>query len=145
MAAGMLWARPAAGQRVAELGVQALVTTANPALAAAGVYGALRVSQRVRFCVTGSGGVAAGDVAGRGELLGHFLFDPTAPRGAGAYAGGGVGGVVGALDEGYLVLLLGVEARPGGRSGWSAELGIGGGLRIAAGYRWRRHPGPAAW
>jgi hypothetical protein len=100
----------------------------------------VRLSQRVRIALTAGAGVADAEPAGRGELLGHFLLDPTARRGAGAYAGGGIAGVIGSVDEGYLVLLLGLEARPGAGSGWAVELGVGGGVRIAAGYRWRRHP-----
>ncbi len=143
-AAGMAWASPAAGQRVAELGVHALIATSAPVLTAGGVYGALRPSARIRFAVTAGAGVADGDVAARGELLGHFLLDPTGRRGAGVYAGGGIAGVVGPVDQGYLVLLVGVEGRPGAGAGWALEVGLGGGVRIAAGYRWRRHASPAA-
>ena len=39
-----------------------------------------------------------------------------------------------------LVLLVGIESRPGGQGGWFVEAGIGGGARLAAGYRWRRLP-----
>jgi len=138
----MAWAVPAEAQRVTELGVHALLTTSSPTLAAGGVYGAVRASQRVRVALTAAAGVADGDAAGRGELLGHFLLNPGGRRGAGAYAGGGIAGVVGPVDDGYLVLLLGVEARPGAGSGWAIELGVGGGVRIAIGYRWRRHPRP---
>jgi hypothetical protein len=42
--------------------------------------------------------------------------------------------------QGYMVLGLGVESSPGARSGWALEAGIGGGFRIALGYRWRRLP-----
>jgi hypothetical protein len=138
LAAGTLWAVPVEAQRVAELGVQALVATSRPVLAVGGVYGALRMSQRVRLALTASAGVASGDAAGRAELLGHFLFNPSQRRGLGLYAGGGIAGVVGAVDDGYLVLLVGVESRPGAGSGWAAEVGVGGGLRVAAGYHWRR-------
>ena len=44
------------------------------------------------------------------------------------------------VDKGYLVLLLGLEARPGAFHGWSVELGVGAGVRVAVGYRWRRVP-----
>jgi hypothetical protein len=129
-------------QTVTELGLHALMTTAEPTLAVGGLYAAVRPSQRLRVALTTGAGIARGDAAARGELLGHFLLNPSASGGVGAYAGGGVAGVVGAKDEGYVVLLIGVEARPGRASGWALEAGIGGGLRIAAGYRWRRHPRP---
>lgn len=142
LAATMAWAVQAEAQRVTEVGAHALFTTSSPALAVGGVYGAVRASQRVRIALTAGAGVADGDAAGRGELLGHFLLNPAGRRGAGVYAGGGIAGVVGPVDDGYLVLLVGVEARPGARSGWAVELGVGGGVRIAIGYRWRRHPRP---
>ena len=139
---GLAWAVPAEGQRVTEFGAHALVATASPTLWVGGVYGAVRASQRIRFAPTAGGGVADGDAAGRGELLGHFLLNPAGTRGAGPYVGGGIAGVVGPVDDGYLVLLVGVEAKPGAGSGWAVELGVGGGVRIALGYRWRRHPSP---
>jgi hypothetical protein len=39
----------------------------------------------------------------------------------------------------YVVLLIGVETTPGRRTGWYAEAGLAGGVRIAAGFRvrWR--------
>jgi hypothetical protein len=55
----------------------------------------------------------------------------------GAYAATGIAGVTGAKEEGYMVLTLGLESRPGRRSGWFVEGGVGGGVRVAAGYRWR--------
>ena len=138
--AGMAWAIPATAQRVTELGVQTLVATSSPTLVVGGVYGAVRASQRVRLALTVGAGVADGDAAGRGELLTHFLLNPAARRGAGAYLGGGMAGVTGPVDEGYVLLLIGLESGPGAGSGWAIELGVGGGLRVAAGYRWRRHP-----
>ncbi len=138
-AAGVVSAPPAAAQRVTELGVHALVATSRPTLAVGGVYGAVRASTRVRLALTAGPGIASGDAAARGELLGHFLLNPAGQRGAGAYAGAGIAGVVGPVDEAYLVVLLGLEARPGAGSGWSMELGVGGGVRITAGYRWRWH------
>jgi len=137
-AAAMVWGNPAKAQRVTELGVHALVGSATPTMAVGGVYGAMRLSQRVRIALTAGAGVAGGQAAGRGELLGHFLLDPGERRGASAYAGGGIAGVIGPVDEGYLVLLVGLEGRPGAGSGWAIELGVGGGVRMAAGYRWRR-------
>ena len=138
--AGSAWTVHA--QTVTELGVHTLMTTAAPTLAVGGLYAAVRPSQRLRVALTIGAGTARGDAAARGELLGHFLLNPSAVGGVGAYTGGGIAGVVGAKDEGYVVLLIGVEARPARTSGWALEAGIGGGLRIAVGYRWRRHPRP---
>jgi hypothetical protein len=129
---------PAAAQRAAEIGLHALLTTSSPVLWGGGVYGAFRPSTRFRIAATVAAGETDGDVAARGELLGHFLLNPTNLGGIGAYAGGGVAGTAGLEDRGYLVLLLGIEAGPGARDGWALEAGVGGGLRLAAGYRWRR-------
>jgi len=78
-----------------------------------------------------------------GELLVHFLLNPTRRTGAGVYGAGGVAVVGGPVDQGYVVVTLGVESRPGAPSGWFVEAGVGGGARLAMGYRWRRLP--AGW
>lgn len=139
-AAAPLVAAPLTAQRVTELGVQAVGTASDPALAVVAGYAALRVSRRFRLsAATGVGG-SAGRTAWRGELLAHFLLAPGSRRGIGGYAAGGVAVVGGPVDEGYLVLALGIESRPGAGSGWFLEAGVGGGARLAAGYRWRRFP-----
>lgn len=130
-------------QAVPEFGVVAAATASDPALAAAGAYGALRTSLRTRASIAGMLGVSGGEAVGRAELLMHFLLSPTRVRGVGAYGAGGLGLVGGPVDRGYVVLTLGVESRPGAPSGWFLEAGVGGGARIAAGYRWRRFP--AGW
>jgi hypothetical protein len=141
LAAGISAHSPAAAaQGGGEIGLHTLVTTSAPALWGAGLYAAVRPSARFRIAATAAAGEAGGKVAGRGELIGHFLLNPTGRHGAGAYAGGGVAGVLGPTDEGYLLLLLGLEGQPGAAAGWALELGVGGGIRIAAGYRWRRLP-----
>ena len=131
---------PAAAQRVTELGVQAIGTAADPAVAVAGVYGAIRTSHRTRISAALGAGVSDGDGAFRGELLAHFLLNPTRLTGAGVYGAGGIALAEGPVDQGYVVVTLGVEGRPGARSGWFVEAGVGGGARLAAGYRWRRFP-----
>jgi len=37
-----------------------------------------------------------------------------------------------------LLLTAGLEQNPGARRGWAMELGVGGGVRFAVGYRWRK-------
>jgi hypothetical protein len=131
------WAGAAAAQATYEAGGQALVTTANPALLTGGVYAAVRPSPRFRIAATAGAGVSDGRAAGRGELLAHFLLGPTAAAGPGVYLGGGVAGVVGPVEQGYVVALIGIEATPGGRTGWALEAGVGGGVRLTTGWRWR--------
>jgi hypothetical protein len=136
-----LAAAPLPAQQVTELGVQAIATASDPALAVGGGYAGLRVSRRFRLSAAAGIGGSGGRTAWRGELLTHFLLTPRARSGIGAYLTGGVAAVGGPADEGYLVLALGAESRPGARSGWFVEAGVGGGARLAAGYRWRRFPG----
>jgi hypothetical protein len=133
----------ATAQTVPELGVIGAVTGSDPALVAVGAYGALRTSLRTRASIAGMLGASGGDAAWRAELLMHFLLSPTRERGVGAYGAGGIGVVGGPADQGYVVLTLGLESRPAAPSGWFLEAGVGGGARVAAGYRWRRFP--AGW
>lgn len=140
VAAACLVPAPAAAQRASELGVQAIGTAQDDGLVVAGLSGALRPTRRLRLLLSAGAGSAAGEFVFRSELLGHFLLSP-ATRGIGLYGGGGVALVAGPHETGYLVLLLGVEQAPGGRSGWFVEGGLGGGVRGAAGYRWRRFGG----
>jgi len=74
------WVAPAVAQHGREIGVQVTATASDPALAVAGLYGALRTSARTRVSAALGAGVAAGELAGRGELLGHFLLNPGQPR-----------------------------------------------------------------
>jgi hypothetical protein len=83
--------------------------------------------------------------AARAQLTAQFLVTPAA-RGVGLYGGFGVAvaGRRGAPGRGYLAMLVGLEAAPGGgarRGGWYAELGLAGGARVAAGWRGRWFPG----
>jgi hypothetical protein len=130
-------AAPLAGQEGVELGIQAVVTGSEPLLAVGGLYGALRPSTRTRLSAAAGAGISSDDAAFRAEVLGHFLLSPNKRQGAGFYLAGGVAAVAGPVDKGYLVLTAGLEGRPGAKSGWAAELGIGGGVRLALGYRWR--------
>lgn len=141
-AAAPLVARELPAQQVTELGVQAIGTASDPSMVTVGGYGALRASRRFRLSLAAGLGGSDGRIAGRGELLAHFLLAPGARRGIGGYAAAGVAATGGPVDQGYLVLTLGVESRPGAGSGWFLEAGVGGGARLAAGYRWRRFP---AW
>ena len=132
--------RPASAQRVMEVGVQAIGTAADPAVAVGGVYGAIRTSHRTRLSAALGAGVSDGEAAFRGEVLAHFLLNPTRRTGAGVYGAGGIAVAGGPVDQGYVVVTLGIEGRPGARSGWFAEAGVGGGARLAVGYRWRQVP-----
>jgi hypothetical protein len=137
------WAPPMPAQQAREIGVHALATASDPGLVVGALYAALRPSTRTRVSVSAGAGISSGEAAVRGELLGHFLLSPNKLAGTGLYFAGGVAVVAGPVERGYLVLTLGIEDRPGGASGWMAELGVGGGARVALGYRWRGRRQPA--
>jgi hypothetical protein len=139
-AATIAGAPPVGAQQVRELGIQLTGTASDPAMGMAGLYGGLRTSLRTRLSAAASGGVTDDAFAWRGELLIHFLFNPTKRTGAGAYAAGGVAWVGGPADQGYVVATMGLESSPGARKGWFLEAGVGGGARLAAGLRWRWFP-----
>ena len=133
-------APPAGAQQVRELGIQAIGTLSDPALAVGGFYAGWRPTRRARLTATAGVGGSGDETAWRAELLGHFLLAPTRREGSGVYLAGGVAAVGGASDRGYVVIAVGIEDRPGAARGWFAEAGFGGGPRLSAGYRWRWFP-----
>lgn len=128
---------PAAAQHGWELGIQGIGTFADFDFAGGGLWGGWRPGGRTRFGISLMPGAVDGEFAGRGELVGHFLLNPSSRR-SGLYAGGGLAALAGERDDGYVLLVLGFESRPGGGSGWVIETGIGGGVRVLVGLRWRR-------
>ncbi len=76
------------------------------------------------------------------DARGQFVLLPFARAGAGVYAGMGGVWMGGAGQRGavYLSALLGVERAPGRPRGFYLEMGVGGGVRLSAGMRWRRFP-----
>lgn len=137
LAGTLIGVTPLAAQEGKELGAQVVATASDPALAVAGVYGGIRTSARTRLSASAGAGVSSGDPAFRGEVLGHFLLSPHQRAGPGFYFAGGLAAVGGAVDRGYLVLTVGLENRPAAAAGWAVEVGVGGGVRVMLGYRWR--------
>jgi hypothetical protein len=133
----LLGTEPAAAQVKHELGVQGIAALADPAVFVGGGYAAWRTSGRTRISGTGGIGVSDGSFAWRAEALGHFLLSPDEASRPGFYLAGGVAGTGGRATRGYLVAVVGLEQRPQGRKGWALEMGVGGGFRVALGYRWR--------
>jgi hypothetical protein len=138
--AALAAAEPGAAQQVREIGVQAIGTFSEPGLAVAGIYGGLRTPGRTRLSGSLGVGLSGDDLSWRGEVLGHFLLSPEERRKNGFYLAGGLAAVGGRVSRGYLVFAVGLEERPRAASGWAAEVGMGGGVRLALGYRWRRFP-----
>lgn len=92
-------------------------------------------------------GLAAVGVLGRRaglrlEAAAQIIVNPSGRGGAGLYAGAGVAwqSARGMRGSGYVTALVGLESAPGARRGWYAEVGLGGGVRLALGLRWRRFP-----
>ena len=98
-----------------------------------------------RFALSAAGGDYDRTVGIRLGGTAEFLLRPAERSGVGPYAGLGLAfdGAQGRRGAGYLTALVGVETAPGRRHGWYAELGLGGGVRVALGRRWRRLP--AGW
>ena len=110
-------------------------------------YGAsLGVSRRPgtqsRVALTAAAGSQDGRAALRLEGMAQFLVTPGARRGISPYGGIGMAylGSRGRSGTGALLVSLGIEEAEGARHGWFAELGLGGGIRVRVGHRWRRFP-----
>ncbi len=97
-----------------------------------------------RFALSAAGGDYDGMLGMRVEGTAQLLLRPGDRVGVGPYAGLGLAflGAESTHGAGYLTALLGVESAPGRAGGWYGELGLGGGVRLAVGWRWRRFP---AW
>ena len=109
---------------------------------------ARRVGQS-RVALMGAGGWQDGATALRAEARAQFLLLPPGAAGggggaAGYYAGLGLAfaGAERRRGAAYLTAVIGVETAAWRTRGVYAEVGLGGGVRIAAGLRWRRVP---AW
>lgn len=141
---GVCTALPAAAQAPPrlEVGLASAALFADPEFFGGGGVVALRPGGRLRLQLAALAGDANG-LALRGELSGQFLLSPSRTRGIGCYGFAGIAGVAGPADAGYLLLGLGVEAAPGSSNGWWMEAGVGGGARIAFGWRWRSLGGGA--
>ncbi|HET7789257.1 MAG TPA: hypothetical protein VFK78_00510 [Gemmatimonadales bacterium] len=137
----------AAGAAAQQLPVTEASVGAVAALARRDFWGAsLGIARRPgwqeRFGVTAAGGVFDGEPAARFEAAAQFVLLPSARTGVSPYAGLGVAMRAARARRGaaFLLASLGVESAPGARSGWYAELGLAGGVRLAVGRRWRHLP-----
>ena len=101
-----------------------------------------RLDNQTRVAGVAAAGVLDGNAALRLETTAQLIINPSGRGGLGLYAGAGVAwqGAMGVPGGGYVTALIGLEAAPGARRGWYAELGLGGGARLACGVRWRRFP-----
>lgn len=122
-----------------ELGAGVVAAFARDRFAGAGLSIARRVG-RQRVMLSAAAGTLGDRRAGRGELSVQYLLNADARSGLTLYGALGAACVVrdGSPVAGYLLLLLGAERAAARPLGWYAEVGLGGGLRLAAGMRLRR-------
>ncbi len=118
--------------------VHALGTSATSQFIGAGVGFARRVGGRLTYQLSLTPGVAQRAFAVRSEGMLVFSLDPARRGGISPYGGGGMAVLLAkrATDV-FLVLVVGLESAPRTRSGWFAELGLGGGVRVSVGWRIR--------
>lgn len=133
----LVLARPLSAQRGWDAQGQAIVLVRDSVMVSGGVGGGIRFGRGLRVAATvGPGWIAPDLWGGRGEAIIAYHLYPVRPGGVGWYLGGGVAGELAEGDlRGLMLLLLGAELRPWQGGGLFAEVGVGGGLRFAAGYR----------
>lgn len=137
MLACLLLARSLAAQRGWDAQGQVMVLARDSVMVTAGAGAGIRLGRGLRVAATaGPGWIAPDRWAGRGEAIVAYHLYPMRPGGAGWYLGAGVAGELTDGDlRGLMLLLLGVELHPWRGGGLFAEVGVGGGVRFAAGYR----------
>jgi hypothetical protein len=123
--------------------VGALATWARRDFYGAGIEVALRPSTDGRVAMSAAGGSIDGHAGMRVEATAQFLVLPSAKTGVSPFAGVGMAYVGSRTYRGaaVLVVLLGCESAPGRRRGWFGEIGLGDGVRLRVGWRWRHFPG----
>ena len=128
---------PAAAQRGWDAQVHAMALARDSTVVAGGAGAGWRVGRGLRLATTVSAGaLTSGGAVGRGEALLAYHVSPPRRGGVGVYVGAGVAGEMHRGDvRGLIAALIGVEARPWNGGGWFLEAGMGGGVRVAAGYR----------
>lgn len=133
-------ATPAHSQGWREFQAGALAVASRPAFGGLAIGLGLRDRGRTRLSLQVAGGAFdEGTAAGRIEAVWNFLLDPQRTTGVAIYGGGGaaLSTLRGGRLRGSVLVLLGLENRPGSRSSRFVEIGVGGGARIAAGFRSR--------
>ncbi len=134
----MCLSRPLEAQRSIEWQARALGVVSGATFVGGGVGVAARPGARLRVGADAGAGSREGRTAGRFELLVSYHLITPRPRRVIPYAGGGAAvTVTGAASEEFVLVVLGVEAPSTATLGWFGEVGLAGGLRFAAGVRFR--------
>jgi hypothetical protein len=125
-----------------ELSLGPAAVIAHQTFAGAELGLARRANGDSRVALALAGGTLDSRPAARAQLTLQLLVNSAARTGPGFYVG--VGGAVTARrhapSHGFLAVLLGCEVAPGRRRGPFLELGFAGGVRVAAGWRFRSFP-----
>ncbi len=140
LAVGVAVSARAQAVSATEIGGGATVVLAHRAFWGPELGVARRSGGQGRFAFTAACGDYERALGVRLEATVQFLLRPAERSGIGPYGGLGLAfvGSDGARGASYLTALLGVDTGPGARAGWYAELGLGGGVRLALGRRFRR-------
>ncbi len=118
------------------LQMHGMATLAARSFFGAGVGGFWRDARRLGVGGSISLGEWDRELAGRGEIGLSYHLGARDAGALGLYLGGGVAAAFAARrSEQYLTVFVGLEQDSRGRAGWFAEAGIGGGVRLVAGYR----------
>lgn len=134
---------PSEAQELSEWQVHGLGVLGDSTFVGAGAGLGIRLGRRIWLRAGATPGVLEDELSLRSELLVIFHFSPSRSGGLGFYGGGGASVTFRSSEsEEFAVVLLGVESQPGAAGNWFGELGLGGGLRIAAGYRRRLGTSP---
>lgn len=139
VAAILLFSRSAAASQSLEGQLQGVTNVGADEFVGAGGGLNLRMAGRTRLGLAASLGELEGNTSVRTEALVSYSLSFPQRRGLSPYLGGGIAlSFTSSLSRQYLVVLVGVDWNRGTKVGWFLEGGVGGGLRFAAGARFRR-------
>jgi hypothetical protein len=116
------------------VGGGAMVVASNPIFLGGGPFLSLPLDRQLRLRTQAMLGTQGRSTAARAELALEAVLDP----GARGWTGFGVLGVAatsGRAGVGSILVAVGAEWRPAARTGWRLEAGVGGGVRLAVGFR----------
>lgn len=138
-------ASPLAAQGWRETSLIGVAVLSRPAMGGVGLGLATRDAMRTRLGFTAiAGGEDGAGLAGRLEGMWHFLLDPYRRTGNAVYGGAGL--ALAFTNDGRVrpavQLVIGAENAPATPRGTFVEVGVGRGVRLAAGYKWRKRNAP---
>lgn len=141
----LVLALPLTAQGWRETSLVGVTVLSRPAMGGVGFGLASRDAMRTRLAVTAIvGGEDGAGIAGRVEGMWHFLLDPYRRAGNAVYGGAGL--ALAFTNDGRVrpavQLVIGAENAPATPRGTFVEIGVGRGVRLAAGYKWRKRNAP---